>query len=243
MICLRMTIHFGFTDILRCSFSQIKANFNFLEGTTYGVRDNVQEKLAKELLVHLEDFLNNGGFDASSKQTKIDQFKRYVKEISDKQRTESDCSLKARNNSHVNHMASGDRAAGPVSQATDVQGRDNTKSTGFCSSFIATASREEVSSLTLSIPRDPPSLSSFLSHVPLNIARSRHTTQQAGPPAGEIGSHTFPAGSARRPHSGGVGAGTYSRTPCLLVPLRSPGARRLRELTSLRTINQSCFTM
>jgi hypothetical protein len=75
---------FGLTGILKCSFSQIKLEFNFLQCTTYGVRENVQEKLASQLIDYLQEFQRIHGFDDASNEKRVYQFKRYVKQESEK---------------------------------------------------------------------------------------------------------------------------------------------------------------
>jgi hypothetical protein len=82
-----LTVLFGSTEILKCSFSQIKYEFNFLEGTTYGLRNNVQEKLAIYLLEYLNAFQSSKGFDDTSNEKRIHQFKRFVMHESEKLHT------------------------------------------------------------------------------------------------------------------------------------------------------------
>jgi hypothetical protein len=78
MIVSTLTILSGFTDTLRCSFGKIKDELNFMNGTTYGLREKVQEQLAMKLNEYLEAFLRIQGFDDSSCESRLHQFKRYV---------------------------------------------------------------------------------------------------------------------------------------------------------------------
>jgi hypothetical protein len=71
------------TGILNCSFGEIKQHLNFMTGTTYGVRHNVQENLAKQLAEYLDLFQSSRKFDDKSNESRLQQFKIFVKEVSE----------------------------------------------------------------------------------------------------------------------------------------------------------------
>ena len=104
-----LTIHFGFADILECSFQTIKTQFNFLAETTYGIRENVQEKLA----ICLSEYLERFQFDQSTNESKLDQFRRFVKSESEKLRTSP-----AENLPGHTVLRSPENIAGPAQAAT-----------------------------------------------------------------------------------------------------------------------------
>lgn len=54
-----------------------------MTGTTYGVRHNVQENLAKQLAEYLDLFQSSRKFDDKSNESRLQQFKIFVKEVSE----------------------------------------------------------------------------------------------------------------------------------------------------------------
>jgi hypothetical protein len=79
-----LTILFGLAESLKCSFGQIKKKFNFLEATTYGVRNKVQNKLAMRLFDYLKAFQTSKGFDDASNESRLNQFERFVQHESER---------------------------------------------------------------------------------------------------------------------------------------------------------------
>ena len=79
-----------------------------MTGTTYGVRGNVQEILAKKLVEYLDIFQSSRKFDDKSNKSRLQQFKTFVKEASEN--SESLCTQRA----HTSDMGDDHSAAGPA---------------------------------------------------------------------------------------------------------------------------------